>query len=193
MVSERVSERPWQLVEVDPWPDHVREVAYQVWWMRAGENYKVCWELLKAGGYSDDPESPGEPMDVPYSTLTWWGRQGNWHERAIRDKRALSPGLEHRTLVASKFGFAAGVEWLRAVAEGRAVVKHDRDRLMAVRILGEVEGYIGPDRIHAGHRAGLSANDAPAVDVSSLSDADLLALERGTLPPAPPPLDKPTP
>jgi len=185
-IGGMISERSWpkQLAaRNDPYPAHLRALAYQVWAMVAGQNLTRTRQLLQDGRYGEDPGTETAPVDIPFSTLSYWARTEGWHERAARDRRSMAMGSEERILGTLGFGLASGVDWLRKVADGTEPVRRERDRLDAVRLLADLSGWVGPDRRHAGQRQGLGgASDRVSVDYGSLSDAELLALERGHLP-----------
>lgn len=169
------TERTW-------WDQDTKDLAYQLWWMRCGQNAAAVCRALEEGTYGQPGDEARDPIRVSLSTLTYWVRTEQWHRRAAEDRRGLAGGLDERVMVSAGFGFADGVAWLRAVADGTEPVSRSRDRIDAVRFLGNILGWDGADRRHAGQRPGLAAGRSVSVDYGSLTDAELLALERGQLP-----------
>jgi hypothetical protein len=158
------------------WPTEAKELAYQLWAYKHGQRAYVTAKALQAG--EDCP--PGVSYAVNGDTVAYWAKSENWALRAAEDRRLLAPGHEERMMQTAMYGSVEGLEWARAVANGSESVRSDRVRLDCTALLLQVQGWLGPERRHAGQREGVRTTGR-TLDPSrlrNLSDAELAELER---------------
>lgn len=68
------------------YPDSVKELAYEVWLVKAGESITKTQELLRSGQF-------GEALDVPERTLYQWQADYQWKVRKSEFLKAFTPSI----------------------------------------------------------------------------------------------------
>lgn len=68
------------------YPESVKEMAYELWLLKAGESVTKTHNLLKSGEW-------GEAIDVPERTLYQWQADYQWKLRKSEFLKAFSPSI----------------------------------------------------------------------------------------------------
>lgn len=68
------------------YPDSVKEMAYEIWLVKAGESITKTQELLRSGQW-------GEAIDVPERTLYQWQADYQWKVRKSEFLKAFTPSI----------------------------------------------------------------------------------------------------
>lgn len=90
---------------MQPMPDWVQELAYQLWAFVHSQNGSKVARALNAGDYTDDmglvPEHEVEDGILPAIEITpqavnKWARTHGWEERRVREVREYAPALHQK-------------------------------------------------------------------------------------------------
>lgn len=68
------------------YPDAVKEMAYEIWLVKAGESIPKTQELLRSGKW-------GDAIDVPERTLYQWQADHQWKIRKSEFLKAFTPSI----------------------------------------------------------------------------------------------------
>lgn len=151
------------------YPAEVRQLAYELWWLKCGRSWVKLQAALKSG-------SNGDPIDVPIPTLKYWASTDRWAERSINDFKAVAPSMQQNIFQSLVTTAMMAVEQLQSdVHEGKPIDKN---------LVGLAVSYL--DRIgfspvgkNEPHKVLDDIRPATAAlpDLSKLSPDELQALE----------------
>lgn len=115
----------WKPVsEQEPFPEHIREWAYQLYAYQCARDSKRVAAYMRAGEYDGENEV-FPPTKISDRTIRKWAKVGDWVDRMLKENRARH---------ADQFNLVAGqninnsVDAIRVQAEMLQMVKDDLER-----------------------------------------------------------------
>ncbi len=165
---------------VPPYPERVRELAFQVWWLDAGRNADLTARRLP--GYLPEGHPPGLVPDA--RTVRRWAARYDWAGEATARMRAVAPLVDDEARSRFDVIYLKGLElWDRILSLDPEVVgAHRGPALNALSHAAIRAAELGGAGLRNARlvRPGYAA-PRPEVDVAAMSEAELTRYARSLI------------
>jgi hypothetical protein len=119
---EKAKAAGWKPVnQVDPFPDHIKDWAYQLWAYKCARDSKRVVAYMKVGEH-DGTEEMFPPTKISDRTIREWAKRYNWAERQLKENKALH--ADQFNMVSAQ-NIHNSVDAVRVQAETLHMVKAD--------------------------------------------------------------------
>lgn len=183
---------------MEPAPDWVRELAYQLWAFHCSQNVAKVADLLNSGQYRDDggivPDEEYVDGELPVVTITrqainQWKNKG-WPQRLASDVRDLAPEIHQQVAGNLMAASLKAAEFYAAVMNEEIIPNKDDQKFIDTkyRIAADILSRTG----HMPHTrpSDNTALPGPKVDhrkaIAGMSDEERRAIIEGSLSPKQP-------
>lgn len=151
-------------IRQEQWPDHVRELAFEVWAFRCGRSIPRTVERLASDEYS---------LPVPRRTVADWVTRYSWDQEADNRLASIAPALRLRRGLTVD---AASLDGSYALAR---ILSGDTDAsvqevIAAAKVIFDAAGVTG---LGARDRAMATATRSSGGSIPKLSSEDRAALQ----------------
>lgn len=127
---EKAKASGWKSVnEVDPFPEHIKEWAFQLYAYKCARDSKRVAAYMRSGEYDGENEV-FPPTKVSDRTIRAWAKRHNWSDRQLKENKALHADL-FNTVAAQNIHNS--VDAIRVQSEIVGVIKEDVERIASWR------------------------------------------------------------